>query len=109
MNPNDQLPPGCCGYVEPKAVAPAQLAAIDQPASPVKKWLSAWYDRQTSLIQALIVILLTTVLNQLPERLFTDLRPAAPILVPDQQQKVERGEKAAEVIEEIFGTVDPIK
>jgi hypothetical protein len=36
-------------------------------------------------------------------------RPPAPELVPAQQAKVEAGQKAADAIIDVFGTLDPLE
>ncbi len=62
-----------------------------------------WFTRRPPLVQALIVSVLTTLVNQLAPWLLTDLRPPATEMVPAQQQKIDSGAKAAEFVAEVFG------
>jgi len=62
-----------------------------------------WLARQPEIVKLIATAIFTLALQLLSQWGFVDLRPAAPELVPEQQQKLDQAVKTAAEVREVFG------
>lgn len=79
---------------------PTQL----QEGAPMKSWLSDWFEKQSSLVKAIITLVLGALLAQLPPQLSDSLKPGLPAA---QQQQLDTAAKRGEVMADVLGGTFP--
>lgn len=76
---------------------------MNDTTTPTPDTPKTWLGRQPEWVKLVTTAVIALALQLLSQWGFVDLRPAAPELVPAQQQKLDEAVKTSAEVREVFG------